>query len=656
MFTLNLSQLTRSYWTAMGLLLLIGAAWLCRPQTCVTAQAAEQSFYAPEPWAQELTYQQGWGPEDPRMLADVNGDRRQDVVGFGYDGVWLATSNGADFNPGFVLAQFGYKQSWRVERHVRTTADINGDGRDDIVGFGDDGVWTALSAGDSFAPGQFVLAGFGYLAGQWRVDRHIRLLADVNGDGRKDIVAFGDAGVWIALATGSGAFSDPAFVVAEFGFNQGWTLANHVRTTADVNGDGLQDIVGFADDGVYVAFATGGGGFGSAHRVLTSFGYYAGNWRVDRHLRLLADINRDGLQDIVAFGDDGVWIARSNGSGFEAPEFVLAAFGYNQGWRIGKQPRIVNGKAQTGCTDSTCKFGAHPRFVADLNGDGYLDIVGFGDEWVYRALGGPAGFEPMRAMFRALVTNSGPPWNGYEDVVPHWFPRMVGDVNGDGMQDLVAFGQGAIKVARSSNFPPPPIPAAPSNLRITAKTDTTLTLAWNDNSNNEDGFAIYLSEDGGAYSAGLGTSANVTSRVLSGLAPNTRYCVKVQARSFWGDSDLSNVDCDRTSPAPTPPPPPMPSPQIYVSIYKEPGSIYSQLLISGSYFQPLEQISLRIVVKVEGGNPSTGVIQTIADSKGVFEYRNLIGICNPARTFEAQATGLASGKISNIASGGCSLR
>src|SRR5262249_32939136 len=155
----------------------------------------------------------------------------------------------------------------------------------------------------------------------------------------------------------------------------------------------------------------------------------------------------------------------------------------------------------------------------------------------------------------------------------------------------------------------------PSNLRITAKTDTTLTLAWNDNSNNEDGFVIYLKKDSGSYTAGFPTAANATSRVLSGLDSDTQYCVKVQATSFWGDSYLSNVVCDRTSPAPTPPPPPTPSPHIYVSVYNEPGSIFSQLVISGSYFEPLEQVELRIVVKVEGGNTSTVIIKTIADSK-----------------------------------------
>ena len=81
-----------------------------------------------------------------------------------------------------------------------------GDGRADIVGFGDDGVWTALSNGDgTFQPARFVLSDFGVNNG-WRVDQHPRFLADLTGDGRADIVGFGDDGVWIALNT----FTTPA--------------------------------------------------------------------------------------------------------------------------------------------------------------------------------------------------------------------------------------------------------------------------------------------------------------------------------------------------------------------------------------------------------------------------------------------------------------
>jgi hypothetical protein len=44
-----------------------------------------------------------------------------------------------------------------------------------------------------------VVSNFGAVAGGWRIDRHPRLTADVNGDGRADIVGFGNAGVWVSL-------------------------------------------------------------------------------------------------------------------------------------------------------------------------------------------------------------------------------------------------------------------------------------------------------------------------------------------------------------------------------------------------------------------------------------------------------------------------
>ena len=95
---------------------------------------------------------------------------------------------------------FGYDASsggWRVEMHPRTVADVNGDGRADIVGFGGGGVYAALSTGTGFAAPQFVLQSFGYepSAGSWRVEIHPRTVADVNGDGRADIVGFGTTGV-----------------------------------------------------------------------------------------------------------------------------------------------------------------------------------------------------------------------------------------------------------------------------------------------------------------------------------------------------------------------------------------------------------------------------------------------------------------------------
>ncbi|WP_247048931.1 FG-GAP repeat domain-containing protein, partial [Arthrobacter rhizosphaerae] len=96
---------------------------------------------------------------------------------------------------------------WRVEKHPRFLADITGDGRADIVGFGDAGVWVSLNNGNgTFQSPRFAVPNFAYVAGGWRVEKHPRILADITGDGRADIVGFGDAGVWASVSMGNGAF------------------------------------------------------------------------------------------------------------------------------------------------------------------------------------------------------------------------------------------------------------------------------------------------------------------------------------------------------------------------------------------------------------------------------------------------------------------
>jgi hypothetical protein len=91
-------------------------------------------------------------------------------------------------------------QSARGRRHYR-------DDRADIVGFDDTGVWTARGNGHgTFGSPAVVLADFGQEAGGWRVDKHPRVLADVRGLGRADIVGFGNAGVYIAFSNGDGTF------------------------------------------------------------------------------------------------------------------------------------------------------------------------------------------------------------------------------------------------------------------------------------------------------------------------------------------------------------------------------------------------------------------------------------------------------------------
>ena len=152
-------------------------------------------------------------------------------------------------------------------------------------------------------------------------------MGDLNGDGRADIIGFGDAGVYSAISNGDGTFAAATFILADMGYDDGWRIEKHPRFAADVTGDGKADLVGFGDDGVWVS-VTGESG---ATLVLDGFCYNQG-WRVPLHPRYLADLNGDGKADIIGFGDAGVWIALSNGDGtFQAASFVLADFGYHAG-------------------------------------------------------------------------------------------------------------------------------------------------------------------------------------------------------------------------------------------------------------------------------------------------------------------------------------
>jgi len=156
----------------------------------------------------------------------------------------------------WISSTFGNSQTWGdATGHIRTVADVNGDGKADIVAFSCCGVEVALSTGSSFASPTTWINTFGNSQTWGDATGHIRTVADVNGDGKADVVAFSAGGVEVALSTGT-SFASPVTWISAFGNSQGWGSAtDHIRTLADVNGDGKADIVAFADIGVEVALS-----------------------------------------------------------------------------------------------------------------------------------------------------------------------------------------------------------------------------------------------------------------------------------------------------------------------------------------------------------------------------------------------------------------
>ncbi|KPC64260.1 RICIN domain-containing protein [Streptomyces chattanoogensis] len=313
-----------------------------------------------------------WAGLGDRFLADTTGTGRRDIVGLKpAKGAVTSSSRGdGTFDDDErVLHQPAPSAS---PADLWTLVDTTGDSKPDVVVLSADGVRvSSQDAGGTFTPagGKLVLKAFGHgkEAGGWLADKHPRFLADTTGDGRLDIVGCHDDGVWVSIQDEHGKFAGPLHVLDDFGTDQGWSsVEEHPRFLVRTTSDGALDIVGFGPQGVVVSRGRGDGTFEPSKLVLNDFGLAQG-WTGKKHLRIVADVTGDGTPDIVGFGDEGVWVSHGRGgSRFEQAQLVCRSFGYNEdagGWRVDR----------------------HPRFLADITGDGRVDIVGFGGPGVYVA-------------------------------------------------------------------------------------------------------------------------------------------------------------------------------------------------------------------------------------------------------------------------------
>ena len=332
-------------------------------------------------WSSEFGYNNGvspsWeDPDTPRKVADVNGDGINDLIGFASSGVQVALGTGYGFSSSTQwIADFGSSGGWGGANTIRTMADVNGDGKSDIVGFGNYGVVVSLSTGTSFSTPGYWIYGYGSdpSAGGWSTTENNRVVADVNGDGKADVVGYGDYGVQVSLSTGS-SFDTAQYWVMGYGADVSagnWDGIQNPRTIADLNGDGCGDVVGFADYGVLVSLsdacsASPTNTFGTAAYWVYGYAYLLGDWDSTEHVRTFSDVDNDGDDDLIGFGDTGVLVALSNGSNaFSDANYWIMGYGYvSGGWDVDQ----------------------HPRMVADVNGDGFGDVVGFANDGVLVSL------------------------------------------------------------------------------------------------------------------------------------------------------------------------------------------------------------------------------------------------------------------------------
>lgn len=180
----------------------------------------------------------------PRFVADVTGNGAADIIAFGHTEIYVAVNdgegnfsgrqtwlsddaegNGANFVAGTAYAELVLGVGWGPEsywgaQYPRGVADVNGNGRADIWAIGEHGVYVAWAA-------------------------------DINDDGQADHFENLNS-VWVYESKWRhNGENDTAY--QQFTPYRGWERGVHPRVFGDVNGNGRADLVGFGENAVFVA-------------------------------------------------------------------------------------------------------------------------------------------------------------------------------------------------------------------------------------------------------------------------------------------------------------------------------------------------------------------------------------------------------------------
>ena len=290
---------------------------------------------------------------------------------------------------------------------LKQTADMNGDGLKDIVAFGSDGLYVSINHGNGFLPADKWTIQFTKQTG-WDSTRHYRYIVDIDNDDLPDVTGFWEDGVYIALNK-NGYFKQIERWSNSSGYNSGLRIPTNLRYFTDINNDGLPDVISITTDGIYTEF-NDGSCFKGLTRLTTAPSFQSSAHWGSLHPLFIEDITGDGKKEIVGVADD-LFISNL----YQMPEIRQVKGGtvflYKYGWRVGQ----------------------NTLFLVDINNDNLLDIAGFDSS--QGLFGLSYADDSLKNNFNVFYNNTY--INGIGTVENRY--QFSRDTNGNGLMDIISY-------------------------------------------------------------------------------------------------------------------------------------------------------------------------------------------------------------------------